>query len=125
MIAAMPHTTELTAAQKKKLLIVRGAMYRAGLTESQHAVRVNLQPDMLAKSALAGVVTTASAALGTGLSLRGIRDGNFKTILPLLISGFSLLAKRRALIKPALTGAIALTAAVAVARLAVNKKGKA
>ena len=117
-----PNRTELTAAQRKKLLIAQGKMYRLGITESQGVLRANLQPGVLAKSALNGLVTSASAAFGHGFSLRNFSDANLQTILPLLVSAGSLLAKRRSLIKPLLIGAIALAATSAVARVMLRKK---
>jgi hypothetical protein len=120
----MQDNTALTTAQRKKLLIAQGAMFRLGLIESTYAVHTNLQPDVLAKSALNSLVTSASSALGHGISLRNLGGANFQTLLPIAISVISLLIKRRSLIKPLLIGAIALGTASAIARFAVKTKNK-
>lgn len=116
------NNTEQTAAQRKQMLVAQGAMYRRGLVESKNELRANLQPAVLAKSALNSFVTTASAALGHGFSLNNIRSANLQTALPLLISVISLLIKRRGLIKPVLIGGIALAAANGIMRLVSKKK---
>lgn len=124
MITTTQDTPKPTAAQRKKLLIAQGALYRLGLVESKNALRMNLQPDALAKSAFNGVVDTVSARLGKGLSLRNIGDANLQAFLPLLISVISLLAKRKSLIKPLLIGAAAIVAAGGIARLVRSKKSE-
>jgi hypothetical protein len=120
----MQDNTALTTAQRKKLLLAQGAMFRVGLIESTYAVRTNLQSDVLAKSALNSLVTSASSALGHGISLRYLSGANFQTLLPIAISVISLLIKRRSLIKPLLIGAIALGTASAIARFAVKTKNE-
>lgn len=120
----MQHNTGLTPLQKKKLLIAQGAMFRLGLVESAQAVRTNLQPDMLARSALNNLMTGASSALGHGLSLKSLSGTNIQTLLPIAISVISLLLKKRSLIKPSLAGAVALAAATAVTRFVSAKKKK-
>lgn len=112
----------LSTAQRKKMLIAQGAMYRLGLIESRSELRANLRPDVLARSALHSLVTTASGALGRGFDLRNLSGANLQTVLPLLVSAVSLLAKRRSLIKPVLVGVIALVAASGIARFALRKK---
>lgn len=121
----MPNNTERTAAQEKKLLIAQGAMYRLGLTESAHAVRTSLQPDVLTRNAVSSLVTAASAAVGAGFNLKNIRNVNYQAILPVLMSGISLLAKRRSLLKPIVGGALAFAAAWTIARLILNRKAAA
>lgn len=118
----MQNNTVLTTVQKKKLLITQGAMFRLGLTESAHALRTHLQPDVLAKSAMDSIVSTVSSALGHGFNLRSLSDANLQTILPIAISAVSLLVKRRTLIKPVLIGALALGVGSAIARFASEKK---
>lgn len=118
----MQNNTVPSIAQKKKLLIAQGALFRVGLIESTRDARINLQPDVLAKSALNSLVTSASSAFGHGFSLKNLSDANFQTILPIAISAISLLAKRRSLIKPLLIGAITLGAASAIARFVFRKK---
>jgi hypothetical protein len=121
MITTMPNNAELTTAQRKKLLIAQGVMYRAGLTEAKNAVRANLQTDVLVKGSLSSLVTAASGALGHGFSLRNFREANFQTLLPLLISGVSLLVKKRSLIQPLSAVAVALTTAAAIAGFMFKK----
>lgn len=118
----MSNNTGPTAAQRKKMLVAQGAMYRLGLVKSKNELQANLHPDVLAKSALNSFVTTASTALGHGFNLRNLSGANLQTILPVVISVVSLLAKRKALIKPLLIGAIALAAASGIARLVAKKK---
>ena len=118
----MPDNTETPAELRKKLLIAQGAIYRLRLGESKNAVRTNLQPEALAKSAVNSFVSAASARLGNGLSLKTLGDANWQTVLPLLISVVSLLAKRKSLIKPLLLGGVAFAIAGAAARLVLRKK---
>ena len=113
-----------STAQKKKLLIAQGARFRVGLTESTRDTLANLQPDVLAKSALNNLVTSASSAFGHKFSLKNLSDANFQTILPIAISAISLIAKRRSLIKPLLIGAITLGAASAIARFVFKRKAE-
>jgi hypothetical protein len=110
----MQNNIGLTTTQKKKLLIAQGAMFRLGLIESAQAVRTNLQPEMLARSALNNLMNGVSSALGHGFSLKGLSSTNIQTLLPIAISAISLLLKRRSLIKPSLVGAVALGAASAI-----------
>jgi hypothetical protein len=120
----MQNNTGLTTTQKKKLLIAQGAMFRLGLIESTQAVRTNLQPDMLARSALNNLMTGASSALGHGFSLKSLSGTNLQTLLPIAISVISLLLKRRSLIKPSLVGAVAIGAASTIARFISTIKKK-
>lgn len=120
-----PDHAGLSAAQRKKMLIAQGAVYRLGLIESRNELRASLQPDALAKSAFNSVVTTVSGALGRGFDLRSLSGAHLQTVLPLLVSAVSLLAKRRSLIKPVLIGVMALAAASGVARFVLKKKNQA
>lgn len=116
------HVMQTGPAQQKSLLIAQGAVYRTGIGESANLMRANLHADVLAKNAINHIVANASAALHNLFDLKSFTSGNLRTLLPLLVSGVSLVAKRKALIKPVLVGAVALAAAGAVVFFLARKK---
>lgn len=101
----LPDTILSPLAQRKKVLLAQGALYRAGVNESRAVVRENLHPGVMAKSAVNHLAATASAAFDNIFRLKNFNAGNLQILLPLLTSGFSLLS-RRGLIRPILRGAV-------------------
>lgn len=107
--------------QQKRLLITQGAVYRAGISESANVVRTNLHADVLARNAINHLVANATAAVHNLFDSRNFTSGNLRTFLPLLVSGVSLIAKKKTLLKPVLAGAVAL-AAIATGIYFLGKK---
>ena len=106
-----PHDTapsEPSFEIRKKALIAQGAARRKDITKSIDIVRDNLHADKLAKHAVNHVTNAAYNTVENLLDLRGLRNGNFRKLLPLAASVYSIVTKRN-LVKPVLKG----TAAVA------------
>lgn len=126
MVNDIQHRLPAATAQRKKMLMAQGAVYRLGIIESRSAVQANLQADMLAKGAIdhvmAGVSGAFGNAFGIATGLKNFTLADAKTLLPFLISTVSLLSKKKALLKLVIVGAVALTAAGAVAFFVSKKK---
>ena len=116
-MTAMPccETNPMTRADRKRQLIAQGAIYRVELLLSRQVIQHSLQPQSLARRVLQNIPKVAFAAFrNRTLGASGI---NLQTMLPLLMSGVSVLAKsgirtkpllRRAAIAAAVFGMIAL-----------------
>lgn len=103
-----PHATEPSFDDRKKSLIAQGTARRKDIEKSIDIVRDNLHADKLAKQAVNHMTNAAYGTIENLLDLRGLRDGNFRKLLPLAASVYSIVTKRK-LVKPVLKG----TAAVA------------
>jgi hypothetical protein len=115
----------LPVADRKKMLIAQGAVFRAQIMNAKEITHASLRPDSLARSALNHVGLAALAAIKgrsgpSGPSIAGI---DVRSILPLLLSGISMLSKNSSL-KPAMRGALA-AGAVGIAAAVVWQKKKA
>jgi len=109
-------------ADRKRQLIAQGRIYRAEVMHEKEAVREGLHPESMTRRIMSQVALAGLAALRarSGIGLPGL---NLGTALPVVIRGVSMLAKRKALIKPLLKStAIAGTAAGIIALLAFRKK---
>ena len=106
--AKKPHETEPSFEDRKKALIAQGAARRKEIGQSIDIVRDNLHADKLAKQAVNHVTNAAYNTVENLLDLRGLRNGNFRKLLPLAASVYSIVTKR-GMVKPVLKG----TAAVA------------
>lgn len=103
----------LSTEQRKKLLIAQGALHRFALLDAKTSVKQAVQVKALARGAAA-----AAALAGVTLFKRrasASTAGGLPAMLPLVISGISLLAKqtrqRPALRKSLLAGVAALAGA--------------
>lgn len=106
--AKTPDVPEPSFDVRKKALIAQGAARRKDIGQSIDIVRDNLHADKLAKHAVNHVTNAAYNTIENLLDLRGLRNGNFRKLLPLAASVYSIVTKRN-LVKPVLKG----TAAVA------------
>jgi hypothetical protein len=126
MVNDVQHKLLPVMAQRKKKLVAQGAIYRLGVIESRNAVQANLHADTLAKGALdhlmASVPGAFSNAFGNATGLKNFTLADAKALLPFLISTVSLLSRKKALLKLVIVGAVALTAAGAVAFFVSKKK---
>ncbi|MGV3655011.1 MAG: hypothetical protein ACO1N5_12425 [Noviherbaspirillum sp.] len=113
---AIPRGT-LSAAERKKLLIAQGRLYRLGIIESREELAASLSMDNLAKAAVGQLSATGSAVLGQALD-KGALAAGASVLWPLLASGASLLVRHRRRLRPSLRGTGALAAAATVAFLA-------
>lgn len=108
----MSHTEEMLAERKKEVL-ARCAAYRDGARAAKNAVRANLGPEVLAKTAFSHIAHRAQNSLNrfTGqFNLKNLTAENLQTVVPFIVSGVSLLSRRGAL-RPILKGSIVLAAA--------------
>lgn len=104
----------MNRAERKKQLIAQGALYRAEVLLARQAFHTSLQPETLAQSAFQRVARIALAVAGN----RVVPGATLQTLLPMVMSGLSLLAKKKGLLKTLLRGgAVAGIAAAAVAML--------
>lgn len=110
----------LTVADRKKILVAQGALFRSEIIDAKEAARVSLHPDNLAKGALHRLMHAAVTAFASR-TIPGIAGLDWETILPLVISGVSVLSKTPAR-KKLMRGALVLGAAGVVASLVLNRK---
>jgi hypothetical protein len=118
-IKGVPHAS---LAQQRKLLIAQGAKYRTGISESAKVLRANLHADVLARNAINHLVANASSAFHNLFTSRRLTSDNFRRFLPFLLSGASLIVKRKAILKPVLVGAVALAAVGTAVYFLTRKK---
>jgi len=116
------HPRDSPTQQRKSTLIAQGASYRTGIARSKVAVKANLHADALAISAVRHIAARTSVVAGALLSLNGLRKGDMRALAPLVGSGVSWLAKRKAL-KPMARGVVALAAIGAGAYFLIRKRG--
>lgn len=107
-------------ADRKKQLIAQGAIHRVELLLSRHTVQHSLQPESLARRALQHIPGVAFAAF-RNRNLDGIGI-NLQTMLPLLMSGVSVLAKSGIRTKPLLRRAAIVAAAFGMIAIISRKK---
>lgn len=108
---------------RKKQLIVQGAVYRAEVLLAKESAEAGLRPDTLARSVLHQVAAAAIGAFRGGNS--GLPGVNLQTLLPIVMGGISALAKRKSLLKTAARGAAVAGAAAGVVALVSRwKKSK-
>lgn len=113
---------EETPAEQKERLLQRCDAYRAGIGRSRRIVKNHLGVDEIAKSAIGLVSTRAQVALGNFsdmFDLKNMSSAKLQRLLPLVVSGLSLLAKRnvlRLLLRGATVAGIGATAIYFLAR---------
>ncbi len=118
---------EETLAQQKKRLLQQCDAYRAGIGRSRKIVRAHLGADEIAKTAISLVSTRAQLALANFsdmFDLKHMSGAKLQRLLPLLVSGVSLLAKGslwRSLLRGAAVAGIGATAVY----FATHKKKRA
>lgn len=111
-------------ADRKRQLIAQGRIYRAEVTHAKEVLQDGLRPESMTRRIMGQVALAGLAALRTkrGIGLPGLHLG---TVLPLVISGVSALAKRKTLFKPLLKStAVAGAVAGIVALLARRKRAQ-
>jgi hypothetical protein len=97
-----------SVADQKKRLLAQCAAYRSGIGQARSVVQANLGAETLAKTAFTQLTHSAQAAFSNFsplLQLKNLTGANVQALLPLVVSGVSLLA-RRSLIKPILRGSV-------------------
>jgi uncharacterized YccA/Bax inhibitor family protein len=85
---------------RKQELIAAGATYRKAVGEARQQVKTGLQGESLARKTIGQLALTAVAAFKSRKSASLMTSGA-RTLLPLLVSGISMLAKKKA-VKPAI-----------------------
>lgn len=107
---------EETLEQQKKRLLLQCNAYRAEIGRSRKVVTDNLGVDELAKTAIGLVSTRAQIALNNFsdmFDLKSLTAAKLQRLLPLVVSGVSLLAKGslwRSLLRGAAVAGIGATA---------------
>ena len=106
---------------RKRQLIAQGAIYRTEVMLARQAVRDSLQPDTLAKSAVhkAGLAALAAFRNRNAFGVAGL---DLQTVLPLAMTGISLLIRKKSLVRPLLRGAAVSGLIAGVVALWVRKK---
>jgi len=113
-----------TLAQRKERLLLQCRAYRAALGHSKQVVRDKFSPRAIATAAVGVAGVRAQSAVGHFadlLDFKNISAAKLQRVLPLLASGYSLLS-RRSLLKPALRGAVVISAVGALAYFFTRKK---
>lgn len=108
-----PKNRTETLAEQKERLILQCRAYRIAVGNARHAVREQLGPDAIAKTAVGMVSARAQSALANFsdlFDLRTLSGAKLQKLLPLVVSGVSLIS-RRALWRPVLRGAAVVGAA--------------
>ena len=99
-----------SSAQRKERLLQQCKAYRAAIGQARVVVRDNLGADGIAKTALGLVSTRAQSAFtnfADMLDFKHISSDKLRRLLPLVVSGVSLLT-RRSVLRPILRGALVL-----------------
>ena len=91
-----------SSTERKEQLILEGARYRAAIRNARFSVGHNLHAGVLVRSAVSQVSSNLYGVLGSLLRVRGNR---LQTLLPLVLSAFSIARKTR-LLTPLLRGAV-------------------
>jgi hypothetical protein len=113
----------MNRSDRKRKLIAEGRVWRAEVLHSKEVVREGLRPDSMARRVLSQVAVMGVAALRAKGGIGRLPGINLGTVLPLVVSGVTALAKRKTLLKPALRGA-AIAGAVAAAAAFLFRRRK-
>lgn len=105
-------------ADRKNILVNEGAKYRAEIMMARHAVVAGLSTESLAKSLVDQAINFAYSGLGTILASK---IGHGRTVLPLLVGGFSFLS-RKAVLKPLVKGVMLAVVVGVIAKFFMRKK---
>ena len=117
---------EETSEQRKERLRLQCRAYRAGIGRARNTVRAHLGADEIAKTAIGLISARAQSALANFsdlLDFRSMSGAKLQRLLPLVVSGVSLLA-RRSLWRPILKGAAVAGTAAATVYFFSRKKTK-
>lgn len=117
----------MNTADRKKQLIVQGAVYRSEVLLAKQATQASLHPEAIAKNTWRHAVQSVRSMFdqrGNG----GLQGVNLEALLPIVMTAVSTLVKNRAKLKPLMkgglsAGVLAVAAAGAVAFLAKRKNG--
>jgi hypothetical protein len=96
------HKAPVSLAQRKEKLIREGASYRAAVRGSRDVVSHNLHAEVLARSVISHLTSSAYSAVGNLLNIKG---ANLQTLLPVAVSGVTFIIKARLLL-PLLRAAV-------------------
>lgn len=124
---SLPPEKEETLAQHKQRLRQQCNAYRAAISRSRRTVRANLGPEELAKTAIGLISTRAQIALNNFsdmFDLKTFSAAKLQRLLPLVVSGVSLLGKAN-LLKSLLRGAAVAGVGATAIYFATRKKRKA
>lgn len=117
---------EESTAQRKQRLLEQCKAYRIAIGEARNVVRENLGADAIAKTAIGLVSVRAQSAFANVadlFDLKSLSGEKLRRLLPLVVSGVSLLTKRSVL-RPILRGALVVgSAGTALYFLSKKKKG--
>lgn len=102
-----PPVTEPSFEDRKKALIAQGAARRRDIEQSIDMVRDNLHADKLAKHAVNNMANAAYSTIESLFDLRGLRNVNFRKLLPLAASVYSIVTRRK-LVMPIMKGTAAV-----------------
>ncbi|ABR91325.1 Hypothetical protein mma_3572 [Janthinobacterium sp. Marseille] len=118
---------EESSAQRKQRLLEQCKAYRVAIGEARDVVRENLGADAIAKTAIGLVSVRAQSAFASVsdlFDLKSLTGEKLRRLLPLVVSGVSLLSKRSVL-RPILRGALVVgSAGTALYFLSKKKKAK-
>lgn len=104
---------DISTAARKEKLIADGALYRVELVRAKVHVTHSLRPDALWNGVLTQVLGLATGRVQQLFAPGGLR---IQTVMPYVLAGFSLIARKK-MIKPALgIGAVAVLALVWLVR---------
>ena len=121
------HTSHETLAQRKERLLLQCRAYRVAVEHSRKVVHDKLDMRTMAAGAFGMAGLRAQSALSDVaglLDLRSMSTDKLRKLLPLLASGYSLLAGR-SLLKPALKGVLIIGGAGMAAYLYSRRKTSA
>jgi hypothetical protein len=107
-------------SDRKKQLIAQGALYRAEILVARENVEESLRPDSLARGMLNHAASTAVALFSNKTGAPAGR--NLQSILPLVMSGISVVSKKTGL-KPMLRGVLVAALTAGAAAFFARKEG--
>lgn len=108
----MTKQAEQAALAAHKLRLIReGELYRVSVVHAKIMVSNALQPDAVLHSAVEHAVGMAQARFGALLQPGGLKNVNFRALMPYALTVGSFIARRR-LVKPALGLGVAVALGV-------------
>ena len=105
----VPALPVLAIEERKKILIAQGALLRNNIDASIGIVRANLRAERLARNAVNKLTTAAYNAVEGFFDWNTLRNGDIKKLLPLAMSAYSIITRRK-LLAPILCGTAVVAA---------------
>ena len=122
----MTTATQESAAQRKRLLVVQGQVFRLGVLQAQQALAANLRRDVLIKSAVAHLVNSSTDAARQVFTLDGLSRAvvspRFALALPVLTKLVGFLSRRHLLMPAGIAVAVGAAGLISWRNISEKKR---